>query len=250
MRRSLIALILFLLFQPLLSFAESPTTSVPVSACIATDLKCIVARISALAEKIETDNWRDQTYRELSKTMAANGMAIQAIPYISKIKNPDTQALTIRGIGMEAAMADVIPDGLFSMLRQEADRITDPPSHGIALTYIAMAQAYAGDDAGAEKTASEMENEALSHKAFAETAEIQAEKGKFDIAIKSISLIDSASFKNKAYKNVSRIFSETGRYQEAYDTAQFISNPVMQAEALQFMLDTQRIEKEKGLAKQ
>lgn len=206
--------------------------------------------LASLAEQIEKDSWRDQTYRELAKTMATDGRALDAIAYIPKITNPDTQALTIRGIGMEAAMAGQVPDGLFPLLRAEAEKITHPPSYGIALTYIAMAQAFAGDDAGARLTASQMENEDLRNKAYGETAEIQAEKGKFGLAMESISFIGSISFKNKAYKNVSRIFAENSKYQESFDTAVHIANPVMQAEAVQFILDTQRKEQEKAQVKE
>lgn len=213
-------------------------------ACMAGDFNCIAIEIEALASDINDERWRDQTYRELAKAMAAEGEALKALPIITKITSPDTKALTIRGVGMEAAMAEKVPEGLFIKLRTEAEKISHPPSYGIALTYIAMAQAYADDDAGAAKTASEMENEALRYKAYGETAEIQAEKGKFNEAIKSITVIEDIAFRNKAFKNVSHIFAERRKYQNAYDTAKNITNPVMQAEALQFILDEQRRAKE------
>ncbi len=230
-----------LIYSPLAATAQEENT------CRATDNICMTTHLISLAKSIEKDSWRDKTYREIAKTMAADGRAIEAIPLIEKIINPDTKALTIRAIGMEAAMANKIPDALFAKLHAEATKITDPPSFGIALTYIAMAQAYAGDDAGALETAKSMTNDSLRHKAYGETAEIQAEQNKFQQALHSVSMIESQSYKNKAYKNVSRIFSTSKQYQHAYDSALNIINPVMQAEAIQFILDTQRhsLEKEK-----
>ena len=234
------------LFYIFLLFVYSPAMATTPPQCLATDHICMTKYLAGLATQIEKDDWRDQTYRELAKSMAANGRSLEAIPYIAKITNPDTKALTIRGIGMEAAMVGKVPENLFKELRVEAEKIEHPPSYGIALTYIAMAQAFAGEDAGAKLTASQMQNEDLRNKAYGETAEIQAEKGKFGLAMESISYIVSTSFKNKAYKTVSRIFAEDRKYQEAFDTAINISNPVMQAEAVQYILDTQQKEQEKA----
>ena len=212
--------------------------------CDVNNQKCISDQIILRADKIEDIRWKDQTYRDVAKNMASAGLADEALPLIDKIQNPDTKALTIRGIGMEAAMANAVPENLFINLRSYAEKITEPPSYGIALTYIAMAQAYAGDDAGAMQTASEMENEALRHKAYAETAEIQAEKGKLNLALQSILAIESVSFKNKAYVKISKILSEAEKFQDAYKVTAYITNPVMQTEALLFILDEQRRMKE------
>ena len=132
--------------------------------CDAQNRSCMTDHILNLAEQIEKTRWRDQTYREAAKTMAADGRADAALLLIDKIETPDTKALTIRGIGMEAAMAGKVTENLFAKLRTETEKITHPPSYGIALTYIAMAQAYAGDDAGAAQTASDMQNEDLRNK--------------------------------------------------------------------------------------
>lgn len=214
--------------------------------CNAHDIGCLSNDILTLADNIENAQWRDQIYRDVSKSMAAAGRATEALPLIAKITNPDTKALTIRGIGIEAAMADAVPEGLFVNLRTEAEKISEPAAYGIALTYIAMAQAYAGDNDGAMQTASEMQNEDLRNKAYGETAEIQAEKGLYDLAIKSIAAIESLSFKNKAYKSISKIFAENKKYQDAYKSTLYINNPVMKAEAIQFILDQQQHHKEKS----
>lgn len=217
--------------------AEEPSQD---PACKAVeDRACLTNRLGQLAEKIEKDSWRDQTYREMAKTMATDGRALEALPLIDKIINPDTKALTIRGIGVEAATHGHATTELFTKLSEEAKKITYAPSHGIALTYIAMAQAFAGDDSGAAKTASGMDNADLRNKAYGETAEIQAEQGKFAAAMNSIRQIEAVSFRNKAYKTVSGIFAEGRKYQDAYDTSLNIENPVMQAEAIQFILDHQ-----------
>ena len=100
-----------------------------------------------------------------------------------------------------------------------------------------MSQAFAGDDAGATKTAKSMENDALRNKAFGETAEIQAERKDFDAAMTSISHINTSSFRNKAYRIVSKIFANHGAIEEAYKSANLIDNPYMKAEALQYILN-------------
>ncbi len=234
------------LFLSLVIVVFSGMAQAQETPCNAKNQTCLTDHILSLAEEIDDRRWKDQTYREVAKTMAASGRATDALPLISKIQSPDTKALTIRGIGMEAAMAGRVPENLFMLLRTEAEKITDPPSYGIALTYIAMAQAFAEDDAGAIQTASEMKNEALRHKAYGETAEIQAEKGKYDLAMQSIAAIESIPFKNKAYKNVSKIFAESEKYQDAFNTTLYITNPVITVEAIQFILDTQRQSKERA----
>ncbi len=204
---------------------------------------CVLDKIETLSADVERDAWRDQTYRELAKTKAFDGDLDGALSVIDKIGNPDTKALTIRGIGM--AVADLkLPkeqyDAAFEKLRVKAEKIDHPPSYAIALTYIAMAQAFAGDNEGAWKTAADMENDALRHKAYGETAEIQAERGDFNAAKTSISRIDSLSFRNKAYSTVSKILADHGHLQEALDAAFLVENPYKQASALQYVLDVQK----------
>lgn len=204
--------------------------------CAIQDKLCIMAQIKNSAAAIEKTAWRDQTYRELAKSYTYEGQESLALALIGKIETPDTRAMTIRGIGMAAADSGwekARYDALFANLAEEAKKIDHPPSQAIAWTYIAMAQAFAGDDAGAAATAGAMENDALRHKAFGETAEIQAERGDFTAAMASIASIDSSSYRNKAYATVSKIFTERGKLQEAYDTALKIDNAYSRAQALQ-----------------
>jgi tetratricopeptide (TPR) repeat protein len=187
-------------------------------------------------------NWRDQTLRDLAKLYAARGQVAQAMALIPRVENPDTRAMTIRGIGMEIgalALPKAEQDKIFTALRAEADKIDHVPSHGIALTYIAMAQAFAGDDDGAFATAQSMSNEALRHKAFAENAEIQAAKGKLDQALKSLGAIGNLSFRNKAHTVVSKIFADQEQYDSALDVARKVENEYQRAQALLYILNRQ-----------
>ncbi|HOO81589.1 MAG TPA: hypothetical protein PK513_03710 [Alphaproteobacteria bacterium] len=211
--------------------------------CLAQDRACILKEIETESAQIENTSWRDQTYRELAKTKAADGDMDGAIALIDKIETPDTQAMTIRGIGMAAAdlkLEKAAYDALFTKLRTRAEKIEHPPSYAIALTYIAMAQAFAGDNEGAWKTASEMENDALRHKAYGETAEIQAEVGNAHAAMKSIGFIDSIAFRNKAYAIVSKILADRKDFDGAMAAAMTITNPYKKAKALQYILDVQK----------
>ncbi|MEZ5813307.1 MAG: hypothetical protein R3E13_01035 [Alphaproteobacteria bacterium] len=214
-----------------------------VAACGAADRGCILKEIEAQSAVIENTSWRDQTYRELAKTKAFDGDMDGALALVDKIETPDTRAMTIRGIGMAAAdlnLSKAQYDALFARLREKAEKIDHPPSYAIALTYIAMAQAFAGDNEGAWKTASEMENDALRHKAYGETAEIQAEAGNVDAAMKSIAFIDSLAFRNKAYATVSKILAERGFFEGALAAGMKIENPYKKANALQYILDQQK----------
>ena len=100
-----------------------------------------------------------------------------------------------------------------------------------------MAQAFAHDDVGATATAKAMKNDALRHKAFGETAEIQAERGDFAAAMQSIAHIDSTSFRNKAYGTVAGIFIKEDRLKDAYEAAQKIDNPVARTQILQDIIN-------------
>ena len=208
--------------------------------CAVADKPCLMREIETLTPKIEKTSWQDKTYRELAKTYCYEGRPDDAIALIAKIQNPDTKAMTIRGIGFAAADSkwpkeEYAP--LFEKLAIEAKKIDHAPSQGIAWTYIAMAQALAGDDKGATLTARAMENDALRHKAFGESAEIQAERGDYDAAMASISEIETVSFRNKAYRITSKIFADRGRLEEAYKTARKIDNPYTRAQALQQILN-------------
>ncbi len=211
--------------------------------CEIKNRECILKQITATAATIENAAWKDQTLREVAKTYASDGMFKEALALIPSIETPDTQALTIRGIGMALApqghSAEELTD-MFSRLRIEAEKIEHPPSYAIALTYIAMGQAFAGDNEGAWKTASDMENAALRHKAYGETAEIQADKGDFESAQTSIEKIESAAFRNKAYTIISKIFADKQMYQDAYNASLRITNPYKQSQSLQYILDAEK----------
>lgn len=215
--------------------------------CDVTDKLCVMAEIKKTAETIEDQSWRDKALRELAKSYTYQGEESKAIALIEEIKTPDTKAMTIRGIGMAAADSKWKNkedkrdkeryDKLFEKLAEKADKIEHKPSYAIAYTYIAMAQAFAHDDEGAMATAKAMKNDALRHKAFGETAEIQAERGDYNAAMMSIAEIDSVSFKNKAYGTIARIFIKKGKLGEAYNTAQKIDNPVARAQVLQNIIN-------------
>ncbi len=211
--------------------------------CEIKDRLCILDQLTAESAKIENNAWRDQTYREIAKTYAFEGQFEKAIEIIAKIETPDTKALTIRGIAMEIAPQNFSEEKKkerFTSLRLESEKITHPPSYAIALTYIAMAQAFADDNEGAWKTASDMENSALRNKAYGETAEIQAEKGDYKSAQISIEKIESISYRNKAFSIVSKILADKKLFEEAYSAAKAVTNPYKKAQSIQYILDQQK----------
>ena len=231
---------------PAISQEEAAEKAAPAPAavsCSIEDRPCILKTLEETASTIENASWRDQTLRELAKTYAFEGDLDRAISFIEQIKTPDTKAMTIRGIGMAAADNNLTPEKyktLFTSLRAEAEKIKHPPSYAIALTYIAMAQAFAGDDEGAWATAADMQNDALRHKAYGETAEIQAEKGNYEDALKSIAFIDSEAYKNKSYELVCKILADQDLLGPALKSAENITNSYKKAEALQYVLDKQK----------
>lgn len=210
------------------------------AACTPTDRACLMAEVAALAPSIEKPDWKDQTYRELAKSYAGAGETDKAIALIPKITNPDTRAMTIRGIGMAAAKGKwegARYDALWPRLTEEAKKIEHVPSQGIAYTYIAMAQAFAGDDAGARATAATMTNAALRNKAYGETAEIEAERGDLANALASLAAIDSVPYRNKAYDTVAKIFLDKAMIVESYTCAGKIDNAYLRAKSVQRILD-------------
>jgi len=210
--------------------------------CTAQDRNCIIQKLIATSDTIENASWRDQSYREIAKTLAADGNYDQALALWEKIENPDTKALTIRGIGMAAAehnLDQAAYDALFKALRDKAEMITHPPSYAIALTYIAMAQAFAGDNDGAWATAASMKNDALRHKAYGETAEIQAEAGDVVAAMKSIGFIESVAYRNKSFALVAKILSDQTLFDEALIAIEAMDNAYKKAKSYQYVLDRQ-----------
>lgn len=238
MTKSILSLLtVLILVSP--AYAQDAVQSTTV--CAVSDKSCLMKQLERTAEDIDNDSWKDKVYRELAKSYTYEGLEDNAIALIDKITNPDTKAMTIRGIGFAAADSKwedrARYNGLFAKLTDQASTIDHPPSHGIALTYIAMAQAFAGDNDGATATAKTMENDALRHKAFGESAEIQAERGEFEAAMASIGHIDDLAFRNKAHRIISKIFVQKDMMNQAYDAAMKIENAYMQAEAIQFILN-------------
>ncbi|NBX66207.1 MAG: hypothetical protein EBQ96_04340 [Proteobacteria bacterium] len=214
------------------------------------DRTCIANAIIADALATPEVSWRDQILRDVSASLTHDKRIDDAVALVAKVTNPDTKAMTIRTIGMTAALyGKLTPEELkaaFEKLAGAAANIEHPDARAIAYTYIAMAQAFAGLDADAWATAAAMTNPALKHKAYGETAEIQAERGDLAAAMKSIGFIDTASFRNKAYQKVSEILTKKGLYDEALKSTAAIDNPTKRAQALQGLLKAQE-EKTKGV---
>lgn len=211
--------------------------------CTAEDRPCLLKYLHSVAKNIDRDAWRDQTLRELAKSYTADRMIDNAIAVIDEIKNPDTKAMTIRGIGMELAdlnLSKKEQDAVFKRLTDESHKITHPPSFAIALTYVAMGQAFARDNEGAWATAASMENDALRHKAYGETAEIQAERGNLDAALKSISFIETDSYRNKSYSLVSKILADQNMFAEALVAANGGTNAYKKAASILYILNKEK----------
>ena len=227
------------------AYAQSSKDKAP--ACAAMDRPCLMKQVEALAPEIEKPEWKDQTLRELAKTYAYEGELEKAIALIDKITDNDTKAMTIRGIGMAAASMKFDRtryDWLWKRLSEKALEITHAPSQGIAFTYISMAQAFAGDDDGARRTASTMANAALRNKAYGEAAEIEAGRGDLANAVKSLSAIDSPPYRHKQYDIVSRIFLDKAMVEEAYACASKIDNAYLKAKSIQRILNKGNAEEE------
>ena len=225
------------------AFAQESEYDPDAALCGIDNRGCVLRMLRGYAKKIEQDSWRDQTFRELAKSYAADGHIDVAISIIEDIGTPDTKAMTIRGIAMELGNLGYTQEKLnedFAKLRSAAEKIKHPPSYAIALTYIAMGQAFAGDNDGAWTTAASMENDALRYKAYAETAEIQAEAGNFDAAMKSIAYIDDEAFRNKAYNIVSKLLANQNLFEQSYKSALKITNAYKKAQSIQYMLDRQK----------
>jgi hypothetical protein len=210
--------------------------------CAAADTACLLSDLQSLTPTIDDKNWRDQTNRELAKMLTHAHRENEAIALIEKIENPDTKAMTIRGIGMAAASqkwAKPEYDALFSKLAAEAEKITHPPSYGIALTYIAMAQAFAGDDSGAVATAQRMENSDLRKKAFGETAEIQAERNDLSAVQATLAHIEDTVYRDKELFLIAKLFADRKQFDSAVTLGNSITAPYHRANALLYTIGKQ-----------
>lgn len=232
------------LFFTLLLFLTSPAFAQQETPCTASDHTCLFETIETEAAKITESRWRNYAYRDLAVSKAMDGDYDGAITLIGKIDNADTQAMTIRAIGMAVAIHQDLSEETYRMIFKKldgaAETITNSGAKDIAYTYIAMAEAFAGLDQDATETTANMTNPALKHKAFGETAEIQADRGDFDAAMNSINAIDSLAFKNKALGIVSGIFVKQQKYDEALKAAQAITNSTKKVEAIQKILNARQ----------
>lgn len=232
MRLLPVLLAIFLMAAPAMA-EEKPV------ACKAADTACLMDMLEQTAADVTEDPWRDTTYRELAKLLSHEKQGDRAVGLIAKIKNPDTQAMTIRGIGMAAAKIDMPKpdrDALFEKLAAAAAKIEHPPSHAIALTYISMSQAFAGDNEGAMNTAAAMDNAALRNKAYGEAGEIQAERGDLAAVKVSVAGIDDPGYKDKELRIISKVFADGKYYDHALATAQDIANPYQKSQAILYIL--------------
>jgi len=238
MRQSTFILLFMLIMAlPVQSYAQTKDS------CLPQDITCLLSTINSESQKIIEPKWKNNSLRDLAVSTAFHGDIDGAINLISKIDNADTQAMTIRAIGMALAIhKKLTPEEykvIFTKLDKAAKIITVEGARDIAYTYIAMAQAFAGLDGDATLTTQSMVNEALRHKAYAETAEIQAKRGDFNASAKSLNAITSTAFKNKASANVSEIFVKADDYDSALKIANLIDNPVTKAGAYQKIVDAQ-----------
>ena len=235
MRIFTIVTTLILLAVP--AFAQD--TTVP---CKAEDKACLMDQLESITGQIDEQDWKDQTYREIAKLLVHEKQNERAIGLIAKIKSPDKKAMTIRGIGMEAAKMELKReeyDALFKSLRAEAEKIDYPPSYAIALNYIADAQAQSGDDDAAMKTALGMENDEMRNKALYDCAKIQADRDDLDHAKASIAAIDNPGFRDKGYRDISKIFADNKKYDHALGAASAIDNSYQKAQSVLYILAKQ-----------
>lgn len=218
--------------------AESTTAPVP-AACTAADTACLFQMLEETAGKVAEQQWRDNTYRETAKLLTRQKKTDAAIALIPKITNPDTQAMTIRGIGMAASKTDMTKEeriALYGKLGHAAAAIDHPPSHAIALTYISMAQAFAGDDAEAMATAASMDNAALRNKAYGEAGEIQALRGDLAAVMTSVKGIDDPGYRDKELRIISKVFTDGKYYDQALAAAQEIKDAYQKSQAILYIL--------------
>lgn len=229
----------------ILSINPSPAlaTASPGAACTEADRACMIAELQATLPGITEKSWRDIAYRELIKLLAQEGRTAEAITLIDEISNPDTQALSIRGIGMAAAEINLPPQAmtdLFKALRTRADAITQPAPREIAYTYISMSQVFSRLDKEAKETADAIVNPALKHKALGEMAEIQAERNDGAAALQTLTEIDDVPYRNKASRTIALLLADRGLFKDAYLATRGMTNPTLKAEALQYILTKQK----------
>ncbi len=220
--------------------ALSAVPALADTACTGSDQACLLDLLERDASAIPEQEWRDSTYRELAKLLARKGDEDKAVALIDKIKTPDTKAITIRGIGMNAAQHAKLTkeqyDALFSALTSKANDMRDLPSQAIALNYIAESQATAGDDAGSLKTALAIKNEEMRNKALYDSSKAQAAAGRINAVEAGINAINQAPFRDKARRTASQIRADAKDYDGALRLAGKIENPYQKAQAVLYIL--------------
>lgn len=208
--------------------------------CAGADQTCLLDLLDRDATAIPEQDWRDSTYRELAKLLARKGEEDKAVALLDKIKTPDTKAITIRGIGMNAAQFVKLTkeqyDALFAALTSKANSMRDLPSQAIALNYIAESQATAGDDAGSLKTALAMKNEEMRNKALYDSSKAQAAAGRIDALEAGINAINQVPFRDKARRTASQIRADAKDYDGALHLANEIENAYQKAQAVLYIL--------------
>ncbi|MCB1556845.1 MAG: hypothetical protein KDJ15_05980 [Alphaproteobacteria bacterium] len=219
------------------------TTQAPLPvACEAQDTACLFGLLGEAGAAIAEPVWRDQTYRETAKLLAYDGRAEEALALLPLIGNPDTQAMTLRGIGVALA-GTTIPDSdkqaLYGRLVAAGAGIVQPESRAIALRYVAKGQALAGFDDSARATIRKIDNLSQSDKAFEEVAEVQAKAERLDQALLSIADIRSPAYRDRAHGAVSKICAGRGLYPQALRAAEKIENPYNRGQALLTILEGQ-----------
>ncbi len=235
---------LFLLFMAL----SPPLQAAENKPCAGEDKLCLFDMLEQSTTAVTEQSWQESTWREMAKLLTHQGQEARAVSLISRIKSPDTQAMTVRGIGIAAAEDGWIDraryDALFTHLKAEAAKIADPPSNAIAMNYIADAQALSGDDAGSMETALSMANPEMRNKALYDSAKYQAEGGRLGAALAGIAAMDDPAFRNKAWRAVSKIFADAGDYDNALRAMEPMDNAYQKAQAVLYILTKQIVPEE------
>ncbi len=230
--------VFLLFFLSLILYTTSPKAEENQPLCDTATKECLLKTLENTIPDITDQKWKDKSYREYAKILAANDKIDEAIALIEKISGPDTKAMTIRGIGMEASKlnwADNRYTNLFNRLYEEAQKIEHKPSHDIALTYIAMGQAESKQDDAAIQTALIIDNAALQHKALGEIAETQSMRKDHNKALNTLDKISSTAYKNKACRTVSELMANDNAFEAAFEAAQKIDNAYIKAESLLYI---------------
>jgi len=234
---TLLFIALYTLTSP--AYADANASCAPLDGQPALD--CAINALDALVPQINNPRWRDQSLREQAKILVRNGAVEKATNLISKITNADTQALTIRaiGIGMQDLTLDDEKKALnFDRLHEHATAIAHTGSQEVALTYIAIAEANAGLFQRALLTAEKLNTRSLRNKSYQEIAEVCSAEGQKDNAFFALERIDDPAFKNKAYGVIAAVFIKHQHNADALRAADYITDPYIKATSLLNIINT------------